>query len=86
MAKRTTQVIARFSEPFELPGVDKPQPAGDYRIDHDEESVEGVSWIAWRRVGSFIHLPGIGVRSSTRQMAPIDAADLKGVIEKDAST
>jgi len=86
VAKRTTQVTAYFSQPFLLPGFDKPQPAGDYRIDHDEESVDGVSWVAWRRVGSFIHLPGIGVRSSTRQMAPIYPADLESAIERDTRT
>ena len=30
---------------------------------------------AWRRVGSFIHLPGIGVRAATHEMAPINPAD-----------
>ena len=83
MACRTTQTVVSFSSPFLLPGFDGPQPAGSYRVDHDEESIEGVSWLAWRRVGSFIHLPGIGVRAATHEMAPINPADLDAALERD---
>ena len=60
MASRTTQTVVCFSSTFRLPDFDAPQPAGSYRVDHDEESIESVSRLAWRRVASFIHLPGIG--------------------------
>lgn len=86
MANRTRRAVVRFSHAFLLPGFDQRQPAGDYRIEHDEESIEGVSRLAWHRVGSFIHLPGIGVRSSTQQMVPIDPADLDAALEKDTKT
>lgn len=83
MTNRTTQAIVHFTNAFLLPGFDKPQPAGDYRIDHDEECIEGISRLAWRRVGSFIHLPGIGMKMSTHQMVSINAADLDAALEKD---
>lgn len=83
MASRTTQTVVSFSSTFLLPGFDAPQPAGSYRVDHDEESIEGICWLAWRRVGSFIHLPGIGVRAATHEMAPISPADLDAAIEQD---
>jgi hypothetical protein len=86
MASRTTQTVVHFTSAFLLPGFDKPQPAGDYRVDHDEESIEGISRLAWRRVGSFIHLPGIGVHMSTHQMVPINPADLDAALEKDIRT
>ena len=38
MTTRTTQTIVRFSSAFLLPGFDAPQPAGEYRVDQDEES------------------------------------------------
>jgi hypothetical protein len=53
MTSRTTQTVVHFSSDFRLPGFDAPQPAGDYRVDHDEELVEGASRFAWRRVGRF---------------------------------
>jgi hypothetical protein len=86
MAIRTTQTVVRFSNAFLLPAFDKLQPAGDYRVDHDEETIEGISRLAWRRVGSFIHLPRIGARMSTRQMVPISPADLDAALEQDNKT
>lgn len=77
------QAVVRSSSAVLLPGFDAPQPAGEYRADHDEESVKGVSRLAWRRVGAFIHLPAIGIQGSTQQMAPINPADLDAVLEKD---
>ena len=83
MVTRTTKTIVSFSSAFLLPGFDKPEPAGNYRVDHDEESIECVSRLAWHRVGSFIHLPGIGVQSMTHQMMPINPADLDTALEQD---
>lgn len=83
MTIRTVQSVAQFSSPFMLPGFDAPQPAGDYRVDRDEELIEGASWLAWRRVNTFIHLPAISAKRSTQQMVPIDQADLDAALAKD---
>jgi hypothetical protein len=83
MTTRTTQTVVRFSAPFMLAGFDAPQPAGDYRVDHDEELLEVSSRLAWRRVGAFIHLPAIGIHCHIHHMAPIDHADLGAALEKD---
>jgi hypothetical protein len=84
MASRTTTTTVSFSSPFMLPGFDAPQAPGNYRVDTDEESIEGISWLAWRRVGAFIHLPGIGARATTHEMAPINSADLDAALMKDS--
>ena len=83
MADRTTRTVVCFSSTFELPNVDAPLSAGSYRVDHDEESIESVSWLAWRRVGSFIHLPGIGQHGVTHQVVPVNPADLDAALQKD---
>jgi hypothetical protein len=83
MTTRTTQKVVRFSAPFMLPSFDAAQPAGDYRVDQDEELLEVSSRLAWRRVGAFIHLPAIGIDGQTHQMAPIDPADLDAALEKE---
>lgn len=83
MTSRTTQTVVRFSSPFRLPGFDMAQPAGEYRVDYDEELIDGVSRLAWRRVGAFIHLPAITTQSSTQQMMPIQLSDLENALEKD---
>src|SRR5688572_14170681 len=83
MTTRTTQSIAHFSSAFLLPGFDLPQPAGDYRVDYDEQSIEAASRLAWRRVGAFIYLPAIAVQCSMQQMVPINPADLEAALAKD---
>ena len=83
MASRTTQTVVHFSSAFRLPGFDKPQPAGDYRVDHDEELVEGLSRLVWRRTGAFIHLPAMAIQASVRQMVPINPADLEAALAMD---
>lgn len=83
MTTRTTQSIVRFQTSFLLPDFVEPQPPGDYQVDRDEELIEGLSWIAWRHVGTFIHLPAIGVRTAIRQLVPIDPAQIDAVTEKE---
>ncbi|RRH86912.1 hypothetical protein EH240_36610 [Mesorhizobium tamadayense] len=83
MTTRTTQTVVRFSSAFLLPGFDAPQPAGEYRVDQDEESIDSLSRLAWRRVAAFIHLPAIAMQVPTQQMVPINPADLDAALEKD---
>ena len=83
MTTRTTQTVVRFSSAFLLPGFDAPQPAGEYLVDQDEESIDGLSRLAWRRVAAFIHLPAIALQVPTQQMVPINPADLDAALEKD---
>jgi hypothetical protein len=83
MTTRTTQTVVFFSSSFLLPGFDSPQPAGDYRVDYDEEMIDDISRIAWRRVGAFIHLPAIGKDRMTRQMVPVEPAKLDAVLKND---
>jgi len=83
MTTRTTQKIVQFSKPFMLPGFAAALPSGDYRVDQDEELLELSSRLAWRRVGTFVHLPAIGIDGQTHQMAPINPADLDAALEKD---
>ena len=83
MTNRTTQTTVRFSSSFLLPGFDTAQPAGEYRVDHDEEAIDSVSHLAWRRIASFIYLPSVTRKGPTQQMMPINPADLDAALEKD---
>ena len=83
MSSRTTPTVVRFKSAFSLPGFDAPQPPGEYRVDHDEESLEGASRIAWRRVATFLHLPAISASGATQQMVPIEPASLEAALEQD---
>lgn len=82
MNSRTTQTVIRFSSPFLLPGFEAPQPAGDYRVEYDEEPLEGVFRLAWRRIAAFIYLPAIAMQGSAQQMVAINISDLETILEK----
>jgi hypothetical protein len=83
MTSRTTQKVVRFPSVFSLPGFNDPQPPGEYRVDHDEESIEVADHLAWRRVATFIHLPAISAAGVTQQMVQIDPAFLEAASEQD---
>lgn len=83
MTTRTTQTTVHFSSAFSLPGSDERQPAGDYRVDHEEELIEGLSRIAWRRVAAHVFLPALGHGGPVQQMMTVNPAALDAILEKD---
>jgi len=54
--RRTRQTFT-FDQPFSLSVIDEMQPAGTYKVDIDEEPIEGLSFLAYRRVATTIYLP-----------------------------
>jgi len=83
MPDRTEQITVRFSSPFWLSGLSEKQPAGEYRVEHVWERVEGLTQTGYRRTGSFLHLPAIGTASLLQQAVPIDPVELEAALEKD---
>ncbi len=84
MPDRTTHSIAHFEAPFMLGGLEGQLPAGDYDIDHDEDVIEGMSRLAWRRVATFIHLPARAVsNATTSQLVAIDYLELETALKRD---
>lgn len=83
MSTRTTQSIVHVSAPFALRGVDEVQTPGDYAIDQDEDLVDGVSWLAYRRVATFIHLPSISTDMMTAQLVEIGFSELEAALQED---
>jgi hypothetical protein len=54
---RTAHETVTFDRPFSLSSVDEVQPAGTYTVVIDEELIEGLSFLAYRRVATTIYLP-----------------------------
>jgi hypothetical protein len=54
---RTKQTVVEFKHGFVLSGFDALQPAGSYHVDVDEEEIEGLSFLAYRRVGARLYTP-----------------------------
>jgi hypothetical protein len=65
-----------FSRPFRLRGWKEPHPAGTYALEMEEELIEGLSFPAYRRVGTTLTreaTPG----GHCRQVIPVELADLE---------
>jgi hypothetical protein len=82
MTTRTSSKTVIFDNPFSLKSVDQMVPAGNYRVDTDEELLEGLSFVAYRRVSTVMFLPAKSRRGSSVEMVTIDPLDLQA--ERDA--
>jgi len=60
MRMRTKTTSVSFARPFALSGIDGLLPAGSYRVDTDEESIDSLSRLAWRRVATTIEVRANG--------------------------
>jgi hypothetical protein len=83
MVTRTIKSTITFKHSFDLPSFDEKQAAGTYTLETDEEQIEGLSFLAYRRVASFLHLPAIGSGQARQQVIAIDPEDLKAALERD---
>ena len=85
MTIRSRREVVTFKHPFRIRGVDRLLPAGDYEVITDEETIEGLSFEAFRRVATMIMVPAEGLRGSAREMVSIGSVDLADAQRIDAS-
>ena len=83
MAGRTTRMSVAFSRPFSLADVDGIQPAGTYRIQTVDVTLDNLSFLAYRRVSTTIELPAVGTAGSRRQVITIDPVELEAALKRD---
>ena len=84
MSIRTTTKTVTFTRSFWLKGVDRTLPPADYRVVTDEESIEGLSFPAYRRISTAIFVPAPS--GSAVEMVTVDPLDLEAALEQDAAT
>lgn len=80
MTTRTTRTTVTFTGPFSLRGVDGIQPAGVYDVDTDEELIDDLSFLAYRRVATTIRLK----KDGAMQVYRIDPVELDARLLRDA--
>jgi hypothetical protein len=92
MTTRTTEITVRFAHPFTIEGIDRAMPPGEYRVVTEEEPIEGLSFLAYRRVSTAMMLPAychssISARAdrfASAEMMWVKPADLARALERDA--
>ena len=74
---RTTRESITFDRPFSLSAVDEVQPAGTYTVEIDEELIEGLSFLAYRRVATTLYLPILHGGHGSMQAVTVDPHELE---------
>lgn len=54
MVKRINKKLVTFQFPFLIDDIGKPLPAGDYTIEAEEESIVGLSFLAYRHIETIL--------------------------------
>jgi hypothetical protein len=81
---RSTTLEVTFQHPFALKGLERAVPPGTYRVNIEEEQIDGLSFLAYRRLATFIQIPVAGRGPGSTESLPIDPKDLEQALTRDA--
>jgi hypothetical protein len=84
MIRRSHSKTVVFSHPFELKGVDRMLPPGNYRVVTDEELIEELSFPVFRRVSTMFFVPAQTYNASIEMIA-IEPHHLQGALDRDSA-
>ncbi|GGI23684.1 hypothetical protein [Bradyrhizobium guangdongense] len=84
MTIRSRRETVTFKHPFRIRGIERVLPAGAYEVVTDEETIEGLTFSAYRRIATMITVPGETGRGTT-EMLSIGSIDLANAQAADAS-
>lgn len=83
MNVRTVNSSVSFKAPFMLEGGDRLFPEGTYRIESDEEMIQGISFTAYRRTATLIHLHANPSQPGLTETLSVEPAVLDAALERD---
>jgi len=83
MTIRTTSKFVLFNHAFKIGLWSQSHPPGSYRVDTDEELIEGLSFIAYKRKLTVIHLPSNYKSKHLTRALTVCASDLDIALKKD---
>jgi hypothetical protein len=83
MTTRPSGKTVTFRHPFRLSAVDDVQPAGRYLVEADEEQLQSLSFPAYRRRATLIHLAGMPGSNELARVVDIDPAELASALARD---
>ena len=85
MSTRTTETTVTFRRSFVLSSVGGALPAGRYQLVTEEEEIPGLSFTAFRRTATLLHLPADPMPDATRQIVSISPHELADALAADAA-
>lgn len=81
--KRTYETRITFRHPFAIYGYKDILPAGSYRLDVEEESLDGLSFTAFRRKEVVLHLNANPKRPGVSEMLTLDPHEIDAAVNWD---
>jgi hypothetical protein len=84
MMTRSHSKTVVFSHPFQLKGVDRVLPPGDYQVVTDEELIQELSFPVYRRMSTMIFVP-LEAYNASIEMVTIDPRHLQEALDRDAN-
>ena len=72
-----------FTRPFTLKGVDEVLPAGAYIVETDEEPLTGISFLAYRRISTLLHLHAMPGSAVVARVLAVDPNELDAALRRD---
>lgn len=81
MTVRTNETTVTFQRPFKLRPFNGQQPAGTYRLVTEEEQILGLSFLAYQRTATMLH---VAAADGSHQVFMIDPAELATAQEADS--
>jgi len=86
MTVRTTKKTVIFANFFTLGDFDEVLPPGPYDVETDEELLDGLSFQAYRRILTLIHLPAKSGHPGPSRTLKVDPNDLDSALRRDAAS
>lgn len=86
MTTRTSTTTLTFRRPFVLGGFDEEFPAGLYHVETDEEILEGISFLAYRRVLTLLHMGRNTGHAGFGQTLTVDPGELDAALQRDRAS
>jgi hypothetical protein len=83
MTARTTETTVTFKNKFNLSHLDGPQPAGTYRLVTVDEEIPGLTFIAFRRTYTMLHVPALAEGGGKTQVFTVDPEELEAALNAD---
>jgi hypothetical protein len=83
MTLRTITSTMSFGAPFVLEGIDRLFPGGTYKIDTDEELIQGLSFTAYRRTATVIHLHANPGQPGLTETLTVEPSVFDAAVERD---
>lgn len=83
MNTRSTRSMVTFLHPFTLHGQPEALPAGEYEVLVEEEPLQGLSFLAYRKTATYLIVVGRGRNAGRTEMREISGTDLETLLGRD---